>query len=463
MCKKNLFSLFSILLIASMFLASCTQSPVEPTENLPAVSEEQEDTTTDSGSAAEESVGTVTLWTQYNTDSPASARDKMFSEMLPKLSEGIGGTVQNINQPYDQLFAKANLAVQSSGEVPDVLEVHMLSFNFLTSNGVLQDITEWVESSPFYSNISKSAFDSCRGPDGKIYCVPMSLATTTMYYYPELWPDGFPTTTDEMLAAAPALKEKGYFAMTGKVSETFGGEYGLFPLVKSYGGSFADVSGKINWASPETVKVVEFLREMYKNGYIPESMLSAGFDNQTPFQNGQAASFMAGTWSYAFLFPVVTPGGEKYDDGGNSILKAVEDGKIAIAPMLSAPGGNSYSPYEGRGWGIPVGAKNVEGAKKFMEYIVQPEQNAEFSFAVGHIPVSSEARKDTRYADTKYWQDIFAQIEPNTVKLDPIPDKVDQIMQKFADTVCTLVLDQSKDIMTELQKAQDEANAMLEE
>ncbi|NPV78496.1 MAG: extracellular solute-binding protein [Anaerolineae bacterium] len=457
-----------VAVVLSMAFASCQPAPVAPAEEKPvAVAETKPAESEAAGAtqpAAEEKqeVGTVTLWTQYNTDTPASARDKMFSEMLPKISEGVGGKIVNVNQPYDQLFAKANLAVQSGGEVPDVLEVHMISFPFLVSNGVLEDITEYVESSPAYADLSKDAIDSCRGSDGRIYCVPMSLATTTMYYYPELWPNGFPTSTEEMLKEAPRLKELGYFAMAGKVSEIFGGEYGLFPFVKSFGGSLA-VDGKIAWASPETVKVVEFFREMYKNGYIPESMMSPGFDSQSIFQNGKAASFMAGTWSYAFLYPVVTPGGEKYDLGGESIIKAVADGKVAIAPMLTAPGGKSYSPYEGRGWGIMKGAKNVYGAKAFMEYIVQPEQNAEFCYAVGHIPIAQGAKEDPRYADTLYWQEIFAKIEPNTVKLDPIPNNVNQIMQKFADTVSTLILDQNLDIMTELEKAQNEANVLLEE
>ncbi|MCC6147683.1 MAG: extracellular solute-binding protein [Anaerolineaceae bacterium] len=460
--QYKIFMIFSMLVVVAMMAAAC--GPAAPaTQEAPAAAPTKAEAPTAEQPAAEptlpevEKPTSVTLWTQLNTDTPASARDKIFAAMLPDIEKATGMKVQNINQPYDQLDAKLNLAVQAGGDVPDIFEVNTNTFGFHYANGNLQDITEYVKSAPWYDQLTPNALQNCTGPDGKIYCVPAMLRTNLIYYYPELFPNGYPKTTDELLADAPRLKKEGYFAITGKISEVFGAQFSLYPLVKSFGGSFADADGKIVWASPETVKVVEFFRELVAQGYAPESIAAAGFDNQTPFMTGKAGSFMAGSWSYAFLNPLETPGGQKFDDGAASIENALNAGVLEIAPPLAAPGKGSVSVSDARAWGIPLGVENIEAAKAYINFVMTAKPNADLAYMFGCVPTVAEALKDPRYAESKYWTGVRSVLE-GSIPMDPITDNYDQIVLKFADTVVTLVLNPDADILAGLQKAQEEMN-----
>lgn len=463
--RKSLF-LLNLFVILALVLGGCggqaatpaapeakveAPQPAAPKEEAPAAPVE---------SAPEKAAvtGEVSLWTQLNTETPASPRDEVFAAMLPDLEKETGLTIKNINQPYDQLDAKLNLAVQASGEVPDVFEVNTNTFGFHYANGNLQDITDYVKSAPWFGELTPGALDNCTGLDGKIYCVPAMLRTNLMYYYPELFPDGYPATTDELLAAAPDLKAKGYFAITGKASEVWGAQFFLFPLLKSFGGSMADDEGNIIWASDATVEMIEFLREIYAKGYAPETLVAAGFDSQIPFMNGVAASFVAGSWSYGFLNPIVAPSGKKFDTGSSSVLDALTDGSLAITAPLAAPGGKPVALSDARAWGIPKGAENIEAAQVYINAAMEPKPNADLAHTFGCVPTINKALDDPRYANSPYWQGVINVLNNYAVPMDPITDNYDQIVMKFADTVVQLVLNPSLDILSELQKAQNQMN-----
>lgn len=469
--KKLVLTFVSITVALMLILSSCSsqateappaEQPVQeqPPAEAPAPEQPSSDEPSSEEPVVEEPVtyDPVTIWTQLNTDTPASARDKIFAAMLPEMQSSTGITIMNVNQPYDQLDAKLNLAVQAGGEVPDIQEVNTNTFGFHYANGNLQDITDYVVSAPWYDHLSPGAINNCTGPDGRIYCVPAMLRTNIMYYYTESFPDGYPSTTDELLAAAPALKEQGLFAITGKVSEVWGAQFALFPLVKTFGGSFADKDGNIVWASNETVKVVEFLREIYSKGYSPESMAAAGFDSQTAFMNGTAASFIGGSWSYAFVNPIQTPSGQVFDEGAESVLKAMDAGVLAIAPPLSAPGSVPVSISDARAWGVPTSAKNVEGAYQVINYMMTPKPNADLAHTFGCVPTVEEALLDPRYADSAYWGSVIEILNKYSVPMDPITDYYDQIVLKFADTVVKLIITPNLDILSELDKAQKDMN-----
>lgn len=466
MSKQNkFFVLFSALVLVAMAVTACVPAATATQAPPAVVSTEAKQPTVEQPTAEAvpteaEKPTSVTLWTQLNTDTPASARDKIFAAMLPEIETATGMDVRNINQPYDQLDSKLNLAVQAGGEVPDVFEVNTNTFGFHYANGNLQDITDYVKSAPWFDQLTPGALQTCTGPDGKIYCVPAMLRTNLVYYYPELFPNGFPKTTDELLAEAPRLKQEGYFAITGKISEVFGAQFGLFPLVKSFGGSYADENGNIVWASPETAKAVEFYRELVSKGYAPESIAAAGFDNQMPFMSGKAASFIAGSWSYAFLNPIETPGGKKFDDGAASIENAINAGVLEVAPPLAAPGGAPVSISDARAWGIPTGIEETAAAKLFIDFVMTPKPSADLAYMFGCVPTVTGALEDPRYAESKYWKGVRNVLDNYAIPMDPITENYDQIILKFADTVVTLVLNPKTDILTELQKAQDEMNSL---
>ncbi len=401
----------------------------------------------------------ITIWTKFNDQNPQNSQDQWLAAALKEYTDKTGNKVTNVNQPYDQINSKLNVAVQAKGDVPDVSYIDTQQLGFYTQNGTLMDLTDWVKGAPWYKDISPSAMAPCTTPDGKISCVPTSIASTLVYYWKDLYPNGFPATTDQLLAAAKDLKAKNKFAVTMKASEKFSVETTYFGLIKSYGGEIADKDGKAVWANPQTEAALKFVRELFVNKYAPEVALAPGFDDEEPFKRADAAGFLAGSWSYVYLNPLTAPDGTKFDKQSESVAVAFDAGKMGFAPPLAAPNGKPVAWAVGTGWAIPVGSPNVDAAKAYIDFQMTTERDATFAVAYGALPSMTSALADKAF-QTPYWKAVaqyqkdYAQPAPNLIDYD----KGTIIL---GDTINKLMTDPSKDIMTELKAAQDEYNSGL--
>lgn len=439
---KRLSLVVSLLVVAVMILAACAPA-VAPT---PAATE------------APKPAGPVTIWTKFNDTNPQNTQDQWLAQFIKDIKTDKDVTLTNVFVPYDQINSKINLAVQAGGDVPDVSYVDAQNLPFFVNNGTLMDITDYVKAAPWYSSVSEVALKACTGLDGKIYCVPNILSGGgVMYYWTAAFPNGAPKTTDDLLAAAEQFKKDGKFAYTFKGAEA--GSMGNFweSVVYSFGGKFADEKGNLAWATPETVKAVEFVRKLYSEKYAPDVAFGPGFDNETPFKDGSAAVFNAGSWSYVYLNPLKSWKGTSFDKGAGSVDEAIKAGEMAVALPLSAPGGKPVSVAYISGFAIPTNAKNVAGAKAVIDYIMQSKQDADYAFAYGALPTVADSMKDPRFADSTYWQavqKIFAEAGKPAALLAN-----EKAYTKMAETLVNLIQKPDMDIMTALKAAQDEVNA----
>jgi multiple sugar transport system substrate-binding protein len=447
----------SLLLVFALLLGAC----VAPAPAAPSAGDSA-GATADAPAAEEAAAATgpITVWTKFNDANPQNDQDKWLAKMLGEFTADTGVAATNVYQPYDQINSKLNLAVQAGGDVPDVSYVDSQLVGFYANNGTLMDLTDYVKSAPWAADLSPAALAACTAPDGRILCVPSNTSATMTYYWTAAYPDGFPADTEALLAAAPGFKDQGNYAMTFKSAEAFASGLIFFSLVHSFGGRYAADDGTVAWATPETVKAVEFLRTMFAEGYAPDVALAAGFDFETPFKDGSAGGFAAGSWSYVYLNPLTSFDGTSFDNGSASVETALKDGTLGIAPPLAAPGGQPASLVASSAWGIPVGSKDVETAKAFIDYQMTPARNVDFAVSYGGLPVLGEALKDPTFADSPYWQEVLKIQEAYGKPADPLLE-YDKATTKFADVVVQLIQNPDADILTELQKAQDELNAGL--
>ncbi len=403
-------------------------------------------------------MGPVTVWSEVNIKAPQTNLDKNFAKAVEGIEEAIGTELIIATTPYKEISAKVNLAVQAGGDVPDVVQLKVSKLGFHVDNGTLMDITKYVEASPWYDKISKAALDSGRGPDGKIYAVTFNTRSTLTYSYTAAFPDGPPKTTADVLAAGPLLKAKGMFTITGKASEQQGVQVWWWPLIRTFGGHFADSNGKISWANEATVKAIEYTRELIQKGYAPEVILSPGFDDEIPFANGDVGAFNAGSWSYVWLNPLKAPSGVTYDNKSASVEEAIKGGDLVLSPQISAPGSNPVTPLDGILWAIPVGAKNVKGAQAYIDFMMQTKVNTDVAYAWGGVPSIIEGKNDPRYADSVYWSKVVEFMSKYAEPMEPMAN-YDEATIKFADVSTKLVHNPGMEIMPALKKAQDEINA----
>lgn len=95
---------------------------------------------------------------------------------------------------------------------------------------------------------------------------------------------------------------------------------------------------------------------------------------QTQFQEGKTAAIIDGPWKAA------------------SLKEAKVNYGVATIPTL--PNGKQYSAFGGgKAWVIPAGAKNLDGAQKFIDFLTSTDQQKALFDKTNEVPANTEARK----------------------------------------------------------------------
>ena len=82
--------------------------------------------------------------------------------------------------------------------------------------------------------------------------------------------------------------------------------------------------------------------------------------------------------------PLTAPNGTKYEKKNeNDMLDAIAAGDVYLAPMPAPEGNKPGCGADIPAFVIPVGAKNVEGAHDFINWILTPEQNPAYVLGPG--------------------------------------------------------------------------------
>ncbi len=412
--------------------------------------------------------GELNIWSRFATDDPQVASDRWMVGLMEDFAEGTGNTSTNTFYPFDQINATLNVAVQSGVNVPDVSYVDTQQLGFFNVNGTLTDITDFVTSADWFDDLDPVALQTCTTPDGVILCVPVTSANFYMYYWTDAWPDGFPETTTEFLEEAPAVLEAGYFPVTFKGAEGASVERVYANLMRSYGATLAGPDGEATWASPESVEAIQFVRDIFDAGFVPEVALAPQFEFEEPFKQGQAGGFIAGTFSYVYLTPLIAPSGEvfeeeitgEFDSNAISVGDAFDAGEIAYAPPWRAPDGMPFSQINAEAWAIPFGSENPELALEYLDFLMQTDQNVAVAIANGQLPTLMSAQEDPAF-ETVYWQTAI-EYRTEFGAAPPAWLDYDSALRLLSTAVVNIITDPNVDIMEELMDAQEEYNLGLE-
>jgi len=125
------------------------------------------------------------------------------------------------------------------------------------------------------------------GPDGKLYCIPVTERPQVLYVWKDLYPNGFPTSEADFITQAAALKAKGHYAITFFGSTDLNGEAATRAyddVLQSFGGAVDDGHGKMLLDTPNNIAAIQFLRDIVAKGYVPDIAFAGGF--QDPQQRG---------------------------------------------------------------------------------------------------------------------------------------------------------------------------------
>jgi multiple sugar transport system substrate-binding protein len=494
MNKSKIAVLFSLLAIVSMTLASCAApAPQIVVQTQVVVQTAAPVVQTQVVTVKETQVVTVKETQVVQVTAPPKAEAKPIVSWLqydagnidPKADEHVGNdylrkAVPAFNKtfegkwvwdqqytPWDKHEARLIAAVNSGSDVPDFTYIGYSKVNLYYSNGTLQDLTDWAKAQSWWGDLDPNALKLCTGPDGKLYCIPVTQTPVVTYVWKDAWPNGFPTTPDQMLTEAARLQKEGKYAMTLFANTGFGGDganRGFSAIVQSFGGGYDDGKGKMLLNTPENVAAITWLREMVAKKYIPEVAFAGNFQEESAFMDGSAGAFPTGLFGYRYLNPLTSPTGKKFEKKSEQdFIDAVAAGDAMLAPFPAAPGKKPGCANSGGGLSIPVGAKNMDGAHEFINWLMAKDQNVSWVLGPGGgLPTLKTVQAAPEF-QTPFWKEASAAVAASACSATfPTIANSAGAGQAVANVIYELVKKSpTADIATALQKAQDDFNATI--
>ena len=298
---------------------------------------EAEETATEVKS--EEEFTLKVIYTNEESDG-FSVLERLYKEMYPN------ATIEGIAAPWGNGGAdtrEKELVMLQSGEIPDVGK--MIWTKEFAKEGLLVDITDFVESQPVFENLTDGQKDRMMY-DGKYYSMTFSNNCVYMIYNKDILEAAGssepPATMDEVTALADAILEKGLTTEDGRpiyLTNFEGGNFATDYWVWANGGELMNEDYSetlIN--SPESIEAYQFMQDLVKNGSAPKI---DGTGNQL-FVNGQCAFLITGEWD----LPAIDDAGINYG--------------VATAPVGTS--GTNTVPIGGAEYAVFEGSEHVEEA-----------------------------------------------------------------------------------------------------
>ena len=305
---------------------------------------------------------------------------KAYAETVAKAYKEQSGTTVNIKSG-DQMGGLDKLSLDNqSGQAPDVMMAPYDRVGSLGTDGQLSEVK--LSDGAKTDDKTKSLVTAA---DGKVYGAPAVIESLVMYYNKDLVKDA-PKTFAELEELAKDSK----YAFAGEDGKTsafladWTNFYYAYGLLAGNGAYVFGDNGKnpkdIGLANEGAIAGINYAKSWYEKW--PKGMqdgTAAGNLIQTQFQEGKTAAIIDGPWK----------------------AKAFKDAKVnyGVATIPTLPNGKDYAAFGGgKAWIIPSSTKNLEGAQKFVDFLVSTEQQKAFYDATNEIPANTEARS---YAEGK--------------------------------------------------------------
>jgi multiple sugar transport system substrate-binding protein len=382
----------------------------------------------------------LVIWSRYDLTDTEDPPSVTLAQVIETFQATTGIEVIHEQVAWDQIMTKLAVQAQSGGDMPDITEIGSQQVLALINAGALTDMSELVADAPWIDQINESEKLACV-IGGERYCVAADIRGGVWYYDVADFPDGWPTTPEGWLEEGARLKDEGKYLTTFFGGRAYGAvELGWDSWIRSNGGHIVDEEGKPVWATPETIEVVEWARQLLAEGHIPEVVFTGDWSaTETPWEVGDAASIRGGSWSYLFI------------DG---LQPKFEAGETTMGAPLSFNDGPQYVFLVGEAWGIPEGAQNVEGGVAFINFFMNPQILARWAQHHYGIPTIDAAFKSGEFGGA-FYQQVAQYLADYGVFMEPTPFYV-ETLDALAIALQELMLDPELDAATHLQEAQDE-------
>lgn len=356
---------------------------------------------------ANAAASTATVWA---TQGFVPAEDEAFRKTVADYEKLSGNKIDLSSMPFMALNQKA-ISALTSGDVPDLI-FHDAPTTILPQNAWndklvdVSDVVETQKSKMTESALLNSSFYNSATKQRGFYLCAVKQGATPFHIWGDLVEKaGFkladaPKTWDKFWEffkpVQKELRAKGMRKMysIGLQITTVGPNDGtnLFNhfLIANGGKDIVTPDGKLHTDDPKireaAIRSVEFMTGLYKDGYVPPEALSW---NDADDNNAY----------HEKLFVM------DFDGTLSTELASIKNEQAYYHEMvvMGLPNGNDGKPMPnqvGAGGGfIPKGAKNVDVAKDFMKYFMQPQVlNENLKGGLGRwVPPMAQIVKDDPY------------------------------------------------------------------
>jgi raffinose/stachyose/melibiose transport system substrate-binding protein len=393
------------------------------------------------GSGSSDDGGSQTIKWLIEEPEDAAAL-KALKAHVAEFTKESGITVKTSTLPFENMRTILQTQLRS-GEGPDV-------FNWgsgpsfggaLAKAGLLMDLTD------AYQKYGWDVYDFAKKQvtvDGKLYGVPGEMETIGIFYNKDMFKQlgiAEPQSLSDLQAAAQEVKAAGKIPLAAGDKEGWeGGHYLSMALASAVGSTtMADIiNGDASWDSPEVASAFQFWADYNKDGFLPKSPTSVGYDSATSlFYSGDAAMIPTGSWLVGEI-----------DDN--------TDFNVGYIPFPSPDGQGIFTGGLGSGPFISATTSKKDAALKFVDFLASPEHGkwtVENLHTIPPIPI------DTKGLDVS---PLFAQVLEDTATLGKSGDFGYNIDVMASDAVNEAMYDGVQGVFTGQMTAEEAAQGMAD-
>lgn len=357
-----------------------------------------------SGSSGERSSTTLTI--AYQKTSTFFQLDDLLhkaKEEFEAANSEVTIKLSPIEAEQDQYFTKLALMNGSSDTAPDIIYEDTFQIRSDAAAGYLMPIDDYLEGWEDWSQFVDSAKEAGVGDDGKTYGVSMGTDTRGIYVNKTILAqaglpaDWQPTTWEEILAAARAVKEKVpdviplniYAGKAGGEQTTMQGFemllYGTDDVL------YDDSTQKWFTGSTGMLDSLTFMKTVYDEGLGPDLDLALDATigsrvSSSLLPEGKLAIAVDGSWLPGFWI-----------SGDNEWPQWQET--IGLAKMPTQNGqGAGFTSMSG-GWTLAIGSQcaNPEAAFQFISIALNQENSLKYATENAAIAVRTDVAESEEY------------------------------------------------------------------
>jgi multiple sugar transport system substrate-binding protein len=326
---------------------------------------------------------TATVWWSQGF---AEEEDIAFKKIVADYQKASGNTVDYTIMPFAPLRQKIVSAV-TSGVVPDLFQNNPVEMLALYAwDNKLVDLTDVIETQkPQYSEtalLTAYCYNSVEKRRG-YYCVPYTFAVRPNHVWrplveqagykiedvPKTW-DAYYNFFKEVQNGLRGQGVRKVYGMGFQLNTTGNDSNALFDyFLIAYGGKdIVTKDGKLNIDDPQVreaaIKTVSYPTTAYKEGFVPPGAINWNdADDNNAFHSKLIVMDLDGTISTEVA---IVKNKQDYDDIVTMGLALSNDGKPVPSEALHTGGL------------IPQGAKNIDVAKEFLKFLIQPQTLSEY-------------------------------------------------------------------------------------